>query len=160
LNPAVAAPGTEGGAGPSAWARWLGIAGLIPFVGLAVALWVSRPSQWPSASAALVGYGAVIISFLGAVHWGLAMRSGRAQPAGQLLWGVAPSLAGWGAMLLGGTTGLLLIAILLWVSFAVDRAVYRHYRLQGWLPLRLRLTLVASLSCLAAFAAMLQISSG
>jgi Protein of unknown function (DUF3429) len=67
-----------------------------------------------------------------------------------LLWGVVPSLLGWGALLLGSAAGLLLIATLLWVCFAVDRVLFPRYRLRAWLPLRLGLTLVASSSCLAA----------
>lgn len=136
--------------GPSPWARRLGYAGLVPFVGLAAVVWMARPGDWPFAGAALLGYGATIVSFLGAVHWGLVMRQGRAQPLPALLWGVMPSLLGWVALLLGGAQGLLLIAALLWACLAVDRALYPRYQLQAWLPMRLWLTLVSSSSCLAA----------
>ena len=142
--------------GPSLWARRLGFAGLIPFVGLAVALWLAPPGGWSLAGVALVGYGATIASFLGAIHWGLVMRDGPAQSVISLLWGVVPSLLGWMALLLGGAPGLLLIAALLWTCFAVDRVLYPRYQLHAWLPMRLRLTLVASTSCLAGAAALLQ----
>ena len=101
-------------------------------------------------SLALLAYGAVIASFLGAIHWGLVMREAPAQPLPSLVWGVVPSLLGWVAVLLGHAQGLVLITALLWVCFAVDRVVYPRYQLQAWLPMRLQLTLVASLSCLAA----------
>ena len=143
-------------AGPSLWARRLGFGGLIPFVCLAVALWVARPGDWPLARMALLGYGATISSFLGAIHWGLVMREGSVQPVPSLLWGVVPSLLGWVALLLGHVPGLLLIAALLWACFAVDRVWYPRYQLQAWLPMRLRLTLVASISSLAGAAALLQ----
>ena len=142
-------------AGPSRWARRLGFCGLIPFMSLAAVLWVARPDDWPLASMALLGYGATISSFLGAIHWGLVMREGPAQPASSLLWGVVPSLLGWVALLLGHAPGLLLIAALLWACFAVDRVLFPRYQLQAWLPMRLRLTLVASISCLAGTAALL-----
>ena len=142
-------------AGPSRWARRLGFCGLIPFVSLAAVLWVARPHDWPLAAMALLGYGATISSFLGAIHWGLVMREGPAQPASSLLWGVVPSLLGWVALLLGHAPGLMLIAALLWACFAVDRILFPRYQLQAWLPMRLRLTLVASLSCLAGAAALL-----
>jgi Protein of unknown function (DUF3429) len=145
---------TEDHAGPSLWARRLGLGGVIPFVGLAAALWLARPGDWPLASSALLGYGATIASFLGAIHWGLVMREGPTQPVPSLLWGVVPSLLGWVALLLGRAPGLVLIATLLWVCFAVDRALYPRYQLQAWLPMRLRLTLVASISCLAAAVAL------
>ncbi len=143
-------------AGPSPWATRLGWGGLIPFVGLAVALWVVRPGDGPFASVALLAYGAVIASFLGAIHWGLVMRAGPVQPLPSLLWGVLPSLVGWVALLLGHAAGLLLMAALLWACFVVDRLVYPRHELQAWLPLRWRLTLVASLSCLAGAAALLR----
>ena len=149
---------TAGKAGPSLWARRLGSGGLIPFVGLAAALWAGWPADWPPASTALLGYGATIASFLGAIHWGLVMRGEReasAQHVPSLLWGVVPSLLGWVALLLGPATGLLLIAALLWACFAVDRVLYPRFQLQAWLPMRWRLTLVASLSCLAGAAALL-----
>jgi hypothetical protein len=84
------------------------------------------------------------------------MRDGPVQPVPSLLWGVVPSLLGWAAWLLGPAPGLLLIAALLWSCFAVDRVLYPRYQLQAWLPMRWRLTLVASVSCLAGAAALLQ----
>ena len=145
---------TQDHAGPSLWARRLGYGGVIPFVGLAAALWLARPGDRPLASLALLGYGATIAGFLGAIHWGLVMREDPAQPVPSLLWGVVPSLLGWVALLLGHAPGLLLMAILLWVCFAVDRALYPRYQLQAWLPMRLRLTLVASISCLVSAVAL------
>ena len=120
----------RGDAGPSRWARGLGFGGLFPFVGLAAALWFARPGVLPLASLALLAYGAVIASFLGAIHWGLVMREVPAQPVSSLAWGVVPSLLGWVAVLLGHAQGLVLIAALLWVCFAVDRAVYPRHQLQ------------------------------
>ena len=84
---------------PSLWARLLGYGGLIPFMGLAVALWLVRSDGWPLAGMALVAYGAAISSFLGAIHWGLVMRERPSQPVPALLWGVVPSLLGWVALL-------------------------------------------------------------
>jgi hypothetical protein len=123
-------------------------------VGLAAALCVARPGDWPFASAALLAYGAIIASFLGAIHWGLLMRPGSAQPLPALLWGVTPGLLGWVALLLDPAPGLVLITLLLWACFAVDRVFYPRYQMQAWLPLRLWLTLAASSSCLAAVIAL------
>ena len=142
--------------GPSLWARRLGFGGLIPFVVLAVTLWLAPPGGRLLGAVSLLGYGAIIASFLGAIHWGLVMREGPAQPVPSVLWGVVPSLLGWVALMLGGAPGLLLIAALLWACFAVDRVLYARYQLHAWLPMRLRLTLVASISCLAGAAALLQ----
>ena len=67
---------------------------------------------------------------------------------------MVPSLLGWVALMLGQAAGLLLVVVLLGACFAVDRSVYRRYALQDWQPMRLRLTLVAGASCLAAVAAL------
>ena len=153
--PADAAMGID--AGPSLWARWLGFGGLVPFVGLAAALWAARLGDWPFRpliSLALLAYGAVIASFLGAIHWGLVMREAPARSMPSLVWGVVPSLLGWVVVLLGTAKGLVLIAALLWACFAVDRVLYPRHQLQAWMPMRLQLTVVASLSCLAAAVAL------
>ena len=138
---------------PSLGARCLGFGGLIPFVGLAAALWLAPLPSRPLAAMALLGYGATICSFLGAIHWGLSMR-GDAEPLmSRLVWGVTPSLLSWVALLLSPAPGLLLIAATLCACFAVDRVLYPRDGVQAWLPMRAQLTLVASLSCLAGAAA-------
>ena len=50
-------------------------AGLLPFVAgaLGIALLDGEPRQF--SARALVAYGAVILSFVGAVHWGLLLQS-------------------------------------------------------------------------------------
>lgn len=139
--------------GPSIVARRLGFGGLIPFMGLAAALWLTPAAMRPLAGTALLGYGATICSFLGAIHWGLCMRDPTAPPVPSLVWGVMPSLLGWIALQLGAGTGLLLVAATLCACFAVDRMLYPRHRVQAWLPMRAQLTLVAGLSCLAGAAA-------
>ncbi len=140
---------------PSLWAQRLGAAGLIPFVLLAVGLWVLPPPLHPFVAQALVGYGATIASFLGALHWGLVMRDATRQTPALLGWGVMPSLLAWVALLVGPAPGLLVLAALLWVCYAFDRLIYPRFQVQGWLPMRLTLTAVASLSCVAGAARLL-----
>lgn len=80
-------------------ARLLGLAGLLPFFTLAV---LSLSGEgW--ARTALLMYGATILAFLGAVHWGAAMRASGAEAGWD--WprfglGVVPSLVAWVALLL------------------------------------------------------------
>lgn len=135
---------------PSGWARGLAYGGLIPFVGLTLAVWVLAPTHHALAASALLKYSATIVSFLGAIYWGLTMRDASSPEAGMLAWGVTPSLTAWVALLLPTASGLLLVAALLWACFAVDRAVYPRFGIRAWLPMRLLLTVVASLSCVAA----------
>lgn len=141
---------------PPAWATWLGAGGLIPFAVLALALWWPAFEQQGAISHALASYGATIASFLGAIHWGLAMRDHPAAGAGPYLWGVTPSLLAWLALLLPPAGGLLGLSVLLVVCLRVDQRRYPHYQLQAWLPLRRRLTLVAGLACLAGAAGLLR----
>ncbi|WP_395055455.1 DUF3429 domain-containing protein [Polaromonas sp.] len=138
-------PGTL--AAPSPLARLLGVAGLVPFIAGAAAVWlVGLQDRLPTA--ALLVYAALIASFLGGIHWGLAMRE-QTTDAAQLLWGVSPSLLGWLAVLLPPRWGLLLAPATLIACYGVDRRLYLRFGLSGWLGLRAGLTVVASVSCLA-----------
>lgn len=141
---------------PSRGARLLGYGGLVPFVGLAAATWMLDDTRRAESVLALLAYGATILSFVGAIHWGLAMRDPTNPPAAMLAWGVVPSLAAWAALLWGGSGGLCLLAAGLCTCWIVDRSVYPRFGLKGWLGMRLALTAVASLSCLAAALRVLQ----
>jgi hypothetical protein len=125
-------------------AHRLGQAGLLPFVAAAVLTWLVRPDALPHVSNALVAYAALIVSFLGGIHWGLGFRDGGRAP---FVWGVLPSLAAWPALLLPARAGLALLGLLLIACYAVDRVRYAQHGLAEWLTLRLQLTAVASLSC-------------
>jgi hypothetical protein len=135
---------------PTTFARCLGYAGLAPFLGLAMAVWIAEPVQRPPIVWALTAYGATIVSFVGALHWGLVMRMPVQQNRGSLGWGVLPSLVGCVALLLPGYFGLWALAATLWVCFAVDRKTYPSLGVGGWLPMRLYLTVVASGACVLA----------
>ena len=50
--------------------RTLGYAGLMPFIGLAFMVQLADSPNDLIALESLVAYGAVIVSFLGALHWG------------------------------------------------------------------------------------------
>jgi hypothetical protein len=139
---------------PAAEAWALGVAGLLPFVAAAVGLW-SLPPEWAGLAAlALLTYAAVIVSFLGGIHWGLAMPLAQTR-RGLLIWGVLPSLLAWAGLLLNSAWGLLLMAASLLLCYIVDCKIYRSMRLGAWLGLRALLTFVAVLSCLAGAAAFL-----
>lgn len=125
----------------------LGYAGLIPFVAGAFAIWALGDQARTSVAFALAGYGAVIVSFLGGIHWGLGFVHGDGV---RFVWGVVPSLVAWPALLLPPAAGLALLAAMLVVCYVVDRRVYPAHGLQRWLPLRLHLSSVAAACCAAA----------
>lgn len=129
-------------------ARLLGLAGLIPFVAGALALALLDDPARGAAARVLAGYAAVIVSFLGGIHWGLGFaRTGA--PTTMFLWGIVPSLIAWVALLLPPAAGLVLMATMLVLCYGVDRAVYPRLGVAHWLPLRRTLSVVAVLSCAA-----------
>lgn len=133
---------------PSQSAKRLGYAGLIPFVGLAALLWIVQPDLRPWLSIALTSYAALIASFLGGIHWGIAAQRPSHEQAFHYAWGISPSLIAWLALIMPAYAGLPLLAALLVVCYLVDRASYATAGWRAWLPMRLRLTVVATLSCL------------
>lgn len=74
----------------------LGWAGVLPFLGLALAAW--WPASRDLAVQAFLAYGALILSFLGGARWGRAMAGGAG--TGQFAASVIPSLWAWLAWLL------------------------------------------------------------
>lgn len=128
----------------------LGYAGLAPFVGGLAAMALSgEPQLAELAGRAMVGYAAVIASFLGAVHWGLAAQAVATRQAARLAWGVTPALLAW--LLLATPTGFalpgfaLLFGLILWVDLRLLPAADDAYR-----RLRTRLTATAVATLLGA----------
>ena len=87
-------------AGIPASALLLGVAGVLPFWLATMLLWSnSDPVGPPLASATTIAYGAIILSFLGGIRWGLAIAPGGGRPgAASLALSVLPGLAGFVAM--------------------------------------------------------------
>ena len=141
-NPPVAGPTTD----LSLAARRLGYGGLLPFVGGAMLVWLVREDAHPYVALALSAYAAVIVSFLGAIHWGLAMRLAQ-PPARLLVWGVVPALVAWLAVMMPPNAGLVILGAMLIACYAVDRRCYPAQGVAHWLVLRFRLSAVAGLSC-------------
>jgi hypothetical protein len=127
-------------------ARRLGYGGLVPFAGGAVLVWLVHPEALAEVSFALAAYAALIASFLGGIHWGLAFRQPE-PPTVWLAWGVVPSLLAWPALLMPPYAGLVILGALLLACYAVDRRLYPLQGVGHWLTLRFRLSAVAALSC-------------
>jgi hypothetical protein len=134
-------------------ALWLGLAGLIPFAACAGAVVLGRGLPVVGDPArALVGYGAVILSFLGGVRWGLALRMPESpQRALQLAIAVAPSIAGWFVLLSPAPVGTALLAVLFVILWSADRRL-AAIGAPAWYP-RLRAILTAGATAALAAAA-------
>ena len=132
----------------------LGYAGLIPFVLLAALLWLVDAALLPFVAIALGAYAAAIASFLGGVHWGIGFMQGTQAGRFHFLWGVTPSLVAWLALVMPAYAALPLLGLLLVACYVVDVKTYPLVGLGDWLPMRLRLTVVATLSCVLGAAAL------
>ncbi|MEP7208735.1 MAG: DUF3429 domain-containing protein [Casimicrobiaceae bacterium] len=140
----MAANGKASGPAPGA-AVALGVGGLVPFVALAL-LAVLVPQWYAIWLDALATYGAVILAFVGALHWGYALRAGTSGPRAWLQygWSVVPALVGWLSLQTPVWTCLRLQAAMLVACLAVDRAMRRIEPFPTWfMRLRALLTVVA-----------------
>lgn len=164
--------------------KTLGRAGLIPFVLLALMVWLLVDNDLqPFVATALACYAAIIASFLGGVHWGAAWvhseagsshRDEHQVPA--LWWGISAPLLAWLGILipilsglvwyiaqgelsidevkLQAQAGLIWLGLLLIACYLIDRKLYPSAGLQHWLTLRFHLSTVAALSCFLAAGAL------
>lgn len=135
----------------------LGLAGLIPFWALALA----RVTGWPPGLPAgavdflLLTYAATILSFLGGIRWGAALRApDGARVATDYVFGVTPQLFAWGALLLPGPWRFAALGLGLLVLGPIDRNLVTRGLAPAWFgSLRLLLSLGAGAALfLAAFA--------
>lgn len=128
----------------------LGALAVVPFIAGAILVWTADAGWHATVALALSAYAAVVIAFIGALHWGLRLRDPSTPGAApRFAWGVVPSIVAWMALLLPPHIGLVIDAAMLVLCFAVDRATYPRDGVAGWLPFRFRLTLVATLCCVA-----------
>lgn len=136
------------------FALLLGLGGLIPFVALAIASIVDpvRMAIWV---ASVMSYGAIILSFVGALHWAFAMTASEltdSRRRATYAWSVVPALIGWAAILVlpfWATVSAIMLVTGFWMHYLQDRRLARLIAIPGWyLPLRLVLTAVASIGIL------------
>lgn len=146
MSTPLTATAPAAGAEPPVWALRLGYAGLLPFVTGAVLVWLVRAEAHPYVTLGLSAYAALIVTFLGGIHWGLAMRLPEPPPS-LYTWGVLPSFPAWVAVMMPPSAGLVIHGLMLIVCYLVDRRVYPQQGVGSWLTLRFRLSTVAALCC-------------
>jgi hypothetical protein len=139
-------PAPTAAPGPTPAAQRLGHAGLLPFAAGALLVWLVHDDAQPYVTLALSAYAALIVSFLGGIHWGLAMRQ-PVPPLLLLIWGVVPSLVAWLAVMMPPSSGLAGQGPRRLACTAGDRRLYPAHGAAAWLTLRFRLSAVASLAC-------------
>jgi Protein of unknown function (DUF3429) len=136
----------------------LGLGGLIPFVVCAAVIWTGASVPLIDDPArAILAYGALILSFLGGVRWGFALRmSDDGLQARAFVLAVAPAIAAW-FLLLGPTLmGLAVLPVMLLLLGLADEQMPKVGAPVWYRSLRRLLTAGAVLSCLAAIAGAVQ----
>jgi len=115
-------------------AKWLGFSGLIPFIGCTLAVALTSEPYKSFALSLLLGYGAVILSFLGGVHWGLAVAPGASEEklTKLLVLSVIPSLIAWAALFLQDRLALIVLALAIAMVLVLDRMSVREGRAPSW----------------------------
>lgn len=134
--------------GSETTAKYLGYAGLIPFLTFSIGSWMPLP-YFSDAIHILIAYAAIILSFMGAIHWGVAMSSVNLQRSKYFIVSVIPALTAWLALLAPDTLALIILLCGFIALLAYDRAVKKSQALPDWyIPMRKTLTLVVVL-CLS-----------
>jgi len=139
--------------GDTTVAERLGYAGLIPFVVCCLLIVMGHGAMRQIAVQALVGYGAVILSFMGAVHWGRAMfdDAGFEEKRRTFLFSVVPALFGWLCLILNSRVALIVLGICFAALYLYDRDRLGQRPSMTWyLRLRIRLSLVVVIVLLLA----------
>ncbi len=136
-------------------AAWLGAAGALPFITLAVFAAADVAGARDFHLFALNAYAALILSFLGGVQWGLTIAHGGADGMwGRLVLAITPSLFAWCALLMAPRAGQLPLAAAFLAVLAVDLRAHGRGLVPRWYRrLRWPLTVTVVLSLLLAAAA-------
>lgn len=130
----------------------LGYAGLTFLAGAVFSLPIAA-SLWPWGNMLLLNYAAIILSFMGGVHWGVAMLPNPIEKS-RMVKSVIPSLAALIGIVIGGNAGLMILAIGFIGLLFYDEVEARKGHLTDWYPLLRRpLTTTVVLCLLAGLAA-------
>jgi len=127
----------------------LGYAGLIPFLVFSIGHWITLP-YIDDPSAILIAYAAVILSFMGAIHWGAAITTSDKKHSAHLIVSVIPALIAWLALLLPADFSMSVLLLGFIILLVYELALATPEGLPDWyITMRITLTTVVSL-CLSA----------
>lgn len=122
-------------------ANYLGYAGLIPFIASLALCYVGDATTQHLGVRALSTYAAVVLSFIGGLHWGIAALSRSEETAGWYIGSAIPSLIGWVALLLRPTLTMSILLLCFTAWYLYERITPIGRRFPDWFNrLRLHLT--------------------
>lgn len=129
--------------------RLLGYLGLLPFIISSLLVWNLKYQQYAIQSITI--YAAVIVTFIGGVHWGLAMQAFNTSRKhddryirNQFIFSVIPSLVAWLAVAFAQSYSLPIIAISFILFWYFEKSLFSETFDQQYSKLRNQLTIVAT----------------
>ncbi|MCH9646449.1 MAG: DUF3429 domain-containing protein [Proteobacteria bacterium] len=126
-------------------AKLLGYSGLIPFILFTIGIWIQIPMVSDSPYI-LITYVAVILSFMGAIHWGIAISNPKEDNFRYFIINVKPALMAWATLLVPESYAIILLVIGFIALIMYDWAAEKSLKLPSWyLPMRKKLTTVVIL---------------
>ncbi len=126
---------------------YFGYAGAVPFVAfMLAAFFIDDLNGMKALSFVQLSYGAMILSFLGGVHWGQAIPTNNKQ---QLSFAMVPTVACFGLMIWAVVFNPVLplfgMVLLFWVVYFADRKMMPlDYIPEGYFTYRRNLTIIVS----------------
>ena len=137
----------------------LGYLGLIPFLASSALTWFTQFHAFAVKSLSI--YAAVILTFIGGVHWGIAMQidQNKIQPKNnirnQFIFSVIPSLIAWMTIVFFNPHALIILALCFGLFWFIEKSNYQEYLPSWYTQLRPHLTLIAFLSIIIGWMATL-----
>ena len=133
----------------------LSYSGLIPFVMLGVGAWMTPDVYLQTVNNLLVTYAACILAFMGAIHWGVAMKD---RPHSmQLGLSIVPALLAWLSLNIISPWNYSILIVSFAVLCIVDGMATIKGLLPDWYPkLRTPLTSIVVLSLISAAIAVIR----
>ena len=136
------------------FARLLGYAGALPFIGLALAHRLDISAGSADNGFLLYAYGIVILSFLGGMHWGrIAADTDAGAPSAKwLAFAVCPSLIGWFSLFFDLPVAVIMLIGGFIICAVIDLRLVAMGIFASWMyELRLVLSLIACTSLASLF---------
>lgn len=129
---------------------YLSYGGLIPFIAALFGFFLLDDPIRSFSLKAFITYAAVIIGFVGAVHWGFLLKAGDiANKKSLLSLSVLPGLIGWSALLVNQQLALIIFALLYPLVFIYEKLTTLKNILPDWyMPMRVKLTCCVTLMVL------------
>jgi len=129
---------------------YLSYGGLLPFIAALFGFFLLDEPIRSFSIKAFITYAAVIIGFVGAVHWGFLLKAGDIANKKLLLsLSIIPGLIGWSALLVSEQLALIIFALLYPSVFIYEKLTSLKNMLPEWyMPMRFKLTSCVTLMVL------------